>query len=74
MRGRKILIIDDEKGFADIVKLNLEGTGEYRVMGETKGARGLSTANRFITAIGSRPISTTVQLLLTAMPDNVSGA
>ena len=47
MREKKILIIDDEKEFAEMVKLNLEGSGGYQVMVEIKGKRGLSTAENF---------------------------
>jgi len=37
---KKILIIDDEKGFSEIVKLNLEATGRYeaRVEGDASNA------------------------------------
>ncbi|MBN1871792.1 MAG: response regulator [Candidatus Omnitrophica bacterium] len=31
MAKRKIMIVDDEKDFLDIVKLNLEHTGRYKV-------------------------------------------
>ena len=47
MQKKKILIIDDEKEFAEMVKLNLEDSGGYQVMVETKGKRGLSTAENF---------------------------
>ncbi len=35
MSKRKILIIDDEEGFSEMVKLNLESTGAYEVKIET---------------------------------------
>lgn len=47
MLKRKILVIDDEENFARLVKLNLEGTGEYEVKIETDGKRGLATAREY---------------------------
>lgn len=44
---KRVLIVDDEEDFAQIVKLNLEGTGKYIVRTETKGARGLPAALEF---------------------------
>ncbi len=44
---KKILIVDDEESFVKLVKLNLEYTGEYEVLGETKGSRALSAAREF---------------------------
>ena len=44
---RKILIIDDEKEFAQMVKLNLESTNRYEVRTESKGSQGLSVAQAF---------------------------
>lgn len=41
---KKILIVDDEESFADIVKLNLEYTGEYDCVIETDSTRALSVA------------------------------
>ena len=43
---KKILIIDDEAKFGDMVKKNLEKAGPYEVTVETKGAQGLETARR----------------------------
>ena len=47
MEKKKILIIDDEKDFAKMVKLNLEQTGEYEVKMEHKGLDGLRTVRTF---------------------------
>lgn len=47
MQETKVLIIDDEEKFGEIVKMNLEGTGEYQVKIETKGRRALYAARRF---------------------------
>jgi two-component system, OmpR family, alkaline phosphatase synthesis response regulator PhoP len=44
MRKRKILIVDDEKGFSEMVKLNLESTGKYEVKIETDSTNALFTA------------------------------
>lgn len=44
---KKILIIDDEEGFANTVKLNLEQTGRYEVRTETKAKQGISAAKEF---------------------------
>ena len=41
---RRILIIDDESGFSKMVKLNLEGTGDYLVTEERDPYRALATA------------------------------
>ncbi len=47
MQKKKILIIDDEATFAQIVKLNLEESGEYEVKTENKGANGFAMAKEF---------------------------
>jgi DNA-binding response OmpR family regulator len=44
---RTILIIEDEVSFAEMVKLNLEDTGDYEVRAEYKGADGLAAAVEF---------------------------
>ncbi len=31
MNTKKILLVDDEKGFTDVLRLNLESTGDYEV-------------------------------------------
>ena|SRR3989338_6154784 len=44
MGKRKILIIDDEQEFAEMVRLNLESTGKYEVSTETDANNALFTA------------------------------
>ncbi len=44
MNRRKILIIDDEKEFSEMVRLNLEATGRYEVSVETDANNALSAA------------------------------
>ncbi|MFA5261357.1 MAG: response regulator [Candidatus Omnitrophota bacterium] len=46
MRKAKVLIIDDERGFTEMVKLNLEVTGRYRVFIENDSQFALDTAIR----------------------------
>lgn len=41
---KRILIIDDEQGFTEMVKLNLEATGNYLVRTENRGANALAAA------------------------------
>ena len=41
---KKILLIDDESDFTDMVKSNLERTGRYEVKTLNEGSLGLSTA------------------------------
>lgn len=40
---KKILIIDDEKDFTQMVKLNLENTGEYKVFVENHATNAIET-------------------------------
>ncbi|MFH1093082.1 MAG: response regulator [Candidatus Omnitrophota bacterium] len=47
MEKRKVLIIDDEASFIDIVKINLERTGNYIVRTESDGTKGLAAAKEF---------------------------
>ena len=47
MAKKRILIIDDEKDFTRLIKLNLEQTGEYEVREENEGVRGLYAAREF---------------------------
>ena len=47
MGKRRILIVDDEAGFTRLVKLNLEGTGQYDVRDAPDGATALETARAF---------------------------
>jgi len=44
MEKRKILIIDDEEKFCQMVKRNLEKTGQYEVYAETTATQCLATA------------------------------
>ena len=46
MRKAKVLIIDDERGFTEMVKLNLEVTGRYRVFIENDSEFALDTVIR----------------------------
>lgn len=43
---KKILVVDDEESFGDIVKLNLEFTGDYEVCLEKEGTRAVEAARR----------------------------
>jgi len=45
---KKILIVDDEKDFTEMIKWNLEATGQYEVRSESKGAKALAAAREFI--------------------------
>ncbi|MCK5214174.1 MAG: response regulator [Candidatus Omnitrophica bacterium] len=47
MSLKKILIVDDERGFTEMVKLNLEATGYYQVKIENRGTHALSTALKY---------------------------
>lgn len=44
---KRILVIDDDKNLADLVKMNLEGTGSYEVCVENRSTRALQTARTF---------------------------
>lgn len=44
MDRKKILIIDDEKAFSEMVKLNLETTGKYDVVIENDASNAIYTA------------------------------
>ncbi len=44
---KRILIIDDEERFTEVLKLNLEATGKYKVRTENKGSLGLVAAKQF---------------------------
>ena len=44
---KKILIVDDEKGFTSMLQLNLEAMGIYEVRVENKSERALQTALQF---------------------------
>jgi len=47
MAAKKILVVDDEAGFARLLKLNLEATGKFEVDTENKGSQALNTARSF---------------------------
>ncbi len=47
MSKKRILLIDDEPSFTNVLKLNLEDTGAYDVRAENGGKLGLVTARRF---------------------------
>jgi CheY-like chemotaxis protein len=47
MNKRKILIVDDEEGFSEIVRLNLESTGKYEVCIENDARNALFTALKY---------------------------
>ena len=47
MENKKILIIDDEKEFTDIIKAFLEEKGGFTVLAENDGLRGIEAAISF---------------------------
>lgn len=47
MRKRKIMVVDDEKDFLKITKLNLEGTNRYEVMTLSSAKDIISQVNSF---------------------------
>ena len=47
MKKKRILIVDDERNFTQLIKLNLEETGRFEVFMENRGATCLSTAKKF---------------------------
>lgn len=47
MEKKKILIVDDEENLAEMVKLNLEDTGEFEVRVETEGLQAIAAAEEF---------------------------
>ena len=47
MDKRKILLVDDEKSFTTMLKLNLEASGRYEVEVENSAVKALKTAMRF---------------------------
>ena len=47
MEKKKILIIDDEQSFTNMVQLALGKTGRYEVRAENKGLNALDTTRRF---------------------------
>ena len=47
MKKIKVLLVDDEEKFAQMVKINLEMTGAYEVRTESLGSKGLEAAREF---------------------------
>lgn len=47
MEKKKVLLVDDEKDFTNIVKLNIEKTGMYEVAVENNGSNAVSAARKF---------------------------
>ncbi len=47
MAKKKILIIDDEENFTEMVKITLEDTGKYEVKTENKALSGLAVVKKF---------------------------
>jgi CheY-like chemotaxis protein len=47
MSTKRILVVDDEPGVTRNLKLNLESSGGYEVLGENHAANALSTARTF---------------------------
>lgn len=44
---KRILVIDDDKPLTNMVKMNLEGTGDYEVCVENRSSRAIATARDF---------------------------
>lgn len=44
---RKVLIVDDERGFTNMLSLNLESTGKYEVRVENSSERAVEAAVQF---------------------------
>ncbi len=47
MKKKKILVVDDERGFTKMVKLNLEANGNYDVKIQNNPLEALQTAVEF---------------------------
>ncbi|MFH1413835.1 MAG: response regulator [Candidatus Omnitrophota bacterium] len=47
MSEKRILIIDDEESFTELLKLNLEEEGNYKVMTVNRGSEGFAAAKKF---------------------------
>ncbi|MGB0152567.1 MAG: response regulator [Verrucomicrobiales bacterium] len=45
--SKKVLLVDDEAGFTELLKINLEKTGEFEVQIENDSTLALGTARRF---------------------------
>ncbi len=44
---KRILVVDDEVGFTQLLKLNLEKTGAYEVLEENRGVFAVAAAKKF---------------------------
>ena len=64
MVKKKILVIDDEKEFTDLIKMSLGARKKYEVRAENKSANALDTVREF------KP---DLILLDIMMPDDISG-
>ena len=51
MEKIKVLIVDDEPNFTQMLKLNLEATGDYLVRVENQGAKAVEAARGFMPQI-----------------------
>ena len=47
MLKKRILVVDDEKGFTSMLRLNLEATGDYEVLVENDSKNALSAAMQY---------------------------
>lgn len=47
LKKKKILIVDDEKDVTEMVKMNLEGTGEYEVLAENNAVNVINVVRKF---------------------------
>jgi len=47
MAKKRILIVDDEVGFAELTKENLEATGKYEAVIESKGSNAFDLAREY---------------------------
>ncbi|NRB76001.1 MAG: response regulator [Verrucomicrobiales bacterium] len=45
--SKKVLLVDDEAGFTELLKMNLEKSGDYEVQIENDPTQALGTARRF---------------------------
>ncbi|MEA3328766.1 MAG: response regulator [Candidatus Omnitrophota bacterium] len=47
MAKKKILVIDDEKDFCQLTKMNLEASGEFEVTTAISGSEGINLARKY---------------------------
>ena len=62
MGKKRILLVDDEKSFTNLLKLNLEDTGNYEVRVENWGEDALAAAQQF------RPDLVLLDIIMPRMP------